>query len=393
MAKKILIAVAGLIVLAAVGSYVWRLESQNADLKDRIEDLRNRAENLEGREGALEARAGKLETRAGNSESRAVGLEHRIDKSEKDTQRLQGRADDLSASISGCRSNIASRIEIDRCMLKVTYEREKEDFEVAHGEMGGGRISYAMLCTAKADFDNRWKRIVGDWFVSTARSEDERKLMQEYGVGVSDLKYDRAELVAVMQGWESTRGSRGIFLGNDLTFTNGVAKFYDNRSDWSSVGYPNGLPKEIHLLKEHIWVHEGNVFLFFATDIAQNFEDGYAGTDSEREIWFARFKDGLLKNYALFRRGCGDWSDLRFHFEPDDDTIVITSTLSGNIAGGLGLGLREYTDVTTGKKSSQFGPSYTMVMDGDRRADASEPIEPNVNTNSPVALPGAPRKG
>ena len=52
MAKKILIAVAGLIVLAAVGSYVWRLESQNADLKDRIEDLRNRAENLEGREGA-----------------------------------------------------------------------------------------------------------------------------------------------------------------------------------------------------------------------------------------------------------------------------------------------------------------------------------------------------
>ena len=421
MAKKILIAVAGLIVLAAVGSYVWRLESQNADLKDRIEDLRNRAENLEGREGALEARAGKLETRAGNSESRAVSLEHRIDKSEKDTQRLQGRADDLSASISGCRSilsncqigvkgcqsgikncqsaiasclsNIASRIEIDRCMLKVTYEREKEDLEVAHGMMGGSRISYAMLCTAKADFDNRWKRIAGDWFVSTARSEDERKLMQEYGVGVSDLQYDRAELVAVMQGWESTRGSRGIFLGNDLTFTNGVAKFYDNRSDWSSVGYPNGLPKEIHLLKEHIWVHEGNVFLFFATDIAQNFEDGYAGTDSEREIWFARFKDGLLKNYAMFRRGCGDWSDLRFHFEPDDDTIVITSTLSGNIAGGLGLGLREYTDVTTGKKSSQFGPSYMMVMDGDRRADANEPQEPNVNTNSPVALPDAPSKG
>ena len=101
----------------------------------------------------------------------------------------------------------------------------------------------------------------------------------------------------------------------------------------------------------------------------------------------------MLKNYALFRRGCDDWSDLRFHFEPEDDTIVITSTLSGNIAGGLGLGLREYTDVTTGKKSSQFGPSYTMVMDGDRRADASEPMESNVNTNSPVALPGASRKG
>ena len=420
MAKKIISSVVGLIVLAAIGSYVWRLESQNADLKDRIEDLRNRAENLEGREGALEVRAGKLETCAGSSESRAVSLERRVEKSEKDAQRLQGRADDLSASISGCRSilsncqagvkgcqsgmtncqlaiarcqsNIASRIEIDRCMLKATYEREKEDFEVAHGEMGGGRISYAMLCTAKADFDNRWKRIVVDWFVSTARSEGERELMRGYGVEVTDLKYDRAELVAVMQGWVSVRGSRGMFLGNDLTFTNGVAKFYDNRSDWSSVGYPNGLPKEIHLLKEHIWVHEGNVFLFFATDIARNFEDAYAGTDSEREIWFARFKDELLKNYALFRRGCGDWSDLRFHFEPDDDTIIITSTLSGNIAGGLGLGLREYTDVTTGKKSSHFGPSYTMVMNGDRRADASEPMESNANTNLSVSLPNAPSK-
>lgn len=333
MAKKILVCAVALIVLAAIGSYVWRLESQNADLKDRIECLKNRAD------GAL-------------------------------------------------------RIEIDRCMLRTAYEREKEDFDVAHGMMGGGRISYAMLCNAKADFDNRWKRIVGDWFVSTARSEDERKLMREYGVGVADLKYERAELVAVMRGWESVRGSRGMFLGNDLTFTNGVAKFYDNRFDWSSVGCPNGLPKEIRLLKEeHIWIHGGNVFLFFATDIAQNFEDGYAGTDSEREIWFARFKDGLLKNYAPFRRGCGDWSDLRFHFEPDNDTIVITSTLSGNIAGGLGLGLREYTDVTTGKKSSQFGPSYTMVKDGDRRADASEPMEPNVNTNSPVAQPDATPKG
>ena len=55
-----------------------------------------------------------------------------------------------------------------------------------------------------------------------------------------------------------------------------------------------------------------------------------------------------------------------------NDTIVITSTLSGNIAGGLGLGLREYTDVTTGKKSFQFGPSHMMVKDGDRRADGSE---------------------
>ena len=107
-------------------------------------------------------------------------------------------------------------------MLRTAYEREKEDFDVAHGMMVGGRISYAMLCNAKADFDNRWKRIVGDWFVSTARSEDERKLMREYGVGVADLKYERAELVAVMRGWESVRGSRGMFLGNDLTFTIGT---------------------------------------------------------------------------------------------------------------------------------------------------------------------------
>ena len=218
--------------------------------------------------------------------------------------------------------------------------------------------------------------------------------MQEYGVGVADLKYDREGLVGVMRGWGSVRDGRGVFLGNALMFANGVSKFYDKRHGWSSLGYTNGIPKEAHLLKEHIWVHERNVFLFFVTDIAENFEDGsYGVSDSEHETWFARFKGGVLKNYALFRRGCDDWSDLRFHFEPDDDTIVITSTLSGNIAGGLGLGLREYTDVVTGKKSSQFGPSYTMVMDGDRRADASEPIEPNANTNAPMVFPDAPTKG
>ena len=59
----------------------------------------------------------------------------------------------------------------------------------------------------------------------------------------------------------------------------------------------------------------------------------------------------------------------------------------------LGLGLREYTDVVTGKKSSQFGPSYTMVKDGDRRADANEPLEPNVNTNSSATLSDASAKG
>ena len=312
MAKKILIAVAGLIVLTAIGSYVWRLESQNADLKGRIECLKNRADD-------------------------------------------------------------ALRIEIDRCMLRTAYEREKEDFDASHREMGGGQISYAMLCNAKYDFDDRWKRTLGDWFVSTAWSVEERKLMQEYGVGVADLKYDREELVGVMRGWKSVRDGRGVFLGNALMFVNGVSKFYDNRHGRSSLGYTNGIPKEAHLLKEHIWVHEGNVFLFFVTDIADNFEDGgYGVSDAEHETWFARFKGGVLKNYALFRRGCDDWSDLRFHFEPDNDTIVITSTQSGNIAGELGLGLREYTDVTTGKKSFQFGPSHTMVKDGDRRADGSE---------------------
>lgn len=101
----------------------------------------------------------------------------------------------------------------------------------------------------------------------------------------------------------------------------------------------------------------------------------------------------MLKNYAPFRRGCDDWSDLRFHFEPDNDTIVITSTLSGDVAGELALGLREYTDVTTGKKSFHFGPNHTMAKDDDRRADANEPMEPNVNTNSPVAQPDATPKG
>ena len=333
MAKKIPVVVVGLIVLVAIGSYVWRVESRIANLKDRIEILKNQA-------------------------------------------------------------NDALRIEIDRCMLRTAYEREKEDFDASHGEMGGGRISYAMLCNAKYDFDDRWKRIVGDWFVSTARSVEERELMQEYGVGVADLKYDREELVGVMRGWKSVRRGRGVFLGNALMFANGVSKFYDKRHGWSSLGYTNGLPKEAHLLKEHIWVHEGNVFLFFVTDIAENFEDGcYGVSDAEHETWFVRFKDGVLKNYALFRRGCDDWSDLRFHFEPDNDTIVITSTQSGNVAGELGLGLREYTDVTTGKKSFHFGSSHTMVKDGDRRSDANEQLEPNVNTNSPVALPGASAKG
>ena len=37
------------------------------------------------------------------------------------------------------RADGALRIEIDRCMLGTAYEREKEDFDASHGEMGGGQ--------------------------------------------------------------------------------------------------------------------------------------------------------------------------------------------------------------------------------------------------------------
>lgn len=279
------------------------------------------------------------------------------------------------SQVNGCVNGTTDfcRIELDRCFLRAAYDRDRDDFDASHHNMGGGRVSYAMLCNARSDFDSRWGKLVRDWFLATARSELERKRMIAYGVGAADLKYTRDELNYAMRAWDTVINGRGKFLGNDLVFTNGVTRLFDRRKDWSGIGFTNGLPKVARLLKENIWVHEGNVYLFLVTDNVESETDEegcYGGTDAEYEVWFVRFKGSRLVNYAPFRRGCGDWSDLRFHFEPDNDCIVITSIRSGNISGELHLGLTEYTDAATGKKSIHFGLSTTMVSEGDRQADA-----------------------
>ena len=68
-----------------------------------------------------------------------------------------------------------STIEIERKALYAAYQVEKTDFDSSHKMMGGGRISYAMLCNAERDFQGRWKSIVTNWFYSTARDDHERK--------------------------------------------------------------------------------------------------------------------------------------------------------------------------------------------------------------------------
>ncbi|MBR4894306.1 MAG: hypothetical protein IKZ36_03810 [Kiritimatiellae bacterium] len=54
-----------------------------------------------------------------------------------------------------------------------------------------------------------------------------------------------------------------------------------------------------------------------------------------------------------FRYGYGAFANLRYHFQADNDMILITSVKSGNIVGELSLGLRERVD-SKGVKSRDF---------------------------------------
>ena len=232
-----------------------------------------------------------------------------------------------------------SAIEIERKALYAAYQVEKADFDSSHKMMGGGRISYAMLCNAWDDFQGGWKSIVTNWFYSTAQNDYERKWMKEYDVGVMDLKYSRDELKQVMYAWKSVSSGKGYFEKQDVCFTNGIV-FFTN-SEYACQ-------MELKLLKSQLWVHEGCVFLFASSDVAGNGE--YGSSDALMENRFLRFRGGTIECYCHFRHGCDAFEGLRYNFEPVNDCIVITSIYSGDIIGELYLGLREYTD-SRGKKS------------------------------------------
>ena len=240
-------------------------------------------------------------------------------------------------------------IEIERNALYAAYQVEKADFDSSHKMMGGGRISYAMLCNAERDFQSRWKSIVTNWFYSTAQNDYERKLMKDYDVCVTDLKYSRDELKQVMYAWKSVSSGIGRFEKQDVCFTNGIA-FFTN-SEYACQ-------MELKLRKSPLWVHEGCVFLFASSDVAGN--GGYGATDALMENWFLRFQGGTIECYCHFKHGCDAFEGLRYNFEPNNDCIVITSIHSGDIIGELYLGSREYTD-SRGKKSRHFEFSDSMA--------------------------------
>lgn len=239
-------------------------------------------------------------------------------------------------------------IEIERKTLYAAYQVEKADFDSSHKMMGGGRISYAMLCNAQCDFQSRWKSIVTNWFYSTAQNDYERKRMKDYDVCVTDLKYSRDELKQVMYAWKSVSSGKGYFEKQEICFTNGIA-FFTN-SEYACQ-------MELKLRKSQIWVHEGCVFLFASSDVAGN--DGYGASDALMENWFLRFRGGTIECYCHFRHGCDAFNGLRYHFEPNNNCIVIISIHTGDIIGELYLGLREYTD-SKGKKTRHFEFSDSM---------------------------------
>ena len=240
------------------------------------------------------------------------------------------------------------KIEIERNALYAAYQVEKADFDSSHKMMGGGRISYAMLCNAERDFQSRWKSIVTNWFYSTAQNDYERKWMKDYDVCVTDLKYSRDELKQVMYAWKSVSSGIGHFEKHEICFTNGIA-FFTN-SEYACQ-------MELKFRKSQIWVHEGCVFLFASSDVAGN--DGYGASDALMENWFLRFRGGTIECCCHFRRGCDAFNGLRYHFEPNNNCIVITSIHTGDIIGELYLGLREYTD-SKGIKTRHFEFSDSM---------------------------------
>lgn len=198
-----------------------------------------------------------------------------------------------------------STIEIERKALHTAYQAEKADFNSSHKMIGGGRISYAMLCNAQRDFQNGWKSIVTNWFYSTARDDHERKWMKEYDVGVMDLKYSRDELKQVMYAWKSVSSGKGYFEKQDVH----SLQTANMRARWN---------------------------------------------------WFLRFRGGTIECYCHFKHVCDAFEGLRYNFEPNNDCIVITSIHSGDIIGELYLGSREYT-YSRGKKSRHFEFSDSMA--------------------------------
>ena len=94
----------------------------------------------------------------------------------------------------GSRGTTDADIEIARRMLYSAYKVDRDDFNASHKNMGGGRYSYVMATNAEKDFEDGWHKVVTDWFYATARDDFEWRQMQEYNIGVSDLKYTRDEL-------------------------------------------------------------------------------------------------------------------------------------------------------------------------------------------------------
>ena len=94
----------------------------------------------------------------------------------------------------GCRGATDADIEITRRMLHAAYKVDLDDFIASHKNMGGGRYSYVMATNAEKDFEDGWHKVVTNWFYATARDDFELRQMQEYNIGVSDLKYTRDEL-------------------------------------------------------------------------------------------------------------------------------------------------------------------------------------------------------
>ena len=233
-------------------------------------------------------------------------------------------------------------IEIVRRSLHAAYKVERDEFCASHKNMGGGNYSYAMLHHAKKDFDDGWRKVATNWFYSTARDDFGRNLMAEYGVDAADLKYTRDELRQVMHAWKSVSSGRGLFEGQGVSFTNGVATFTNKEYDCKM---------ELRLLKRQIWVYEGNVYIFASSDVAGN--DGYGASDSLNDNWFLRFRGGRIVNCCKFRHGCNAFVNLRYHFQAFSDRIVITSVKTGDIVGELHLGLIERTD-SNGVKSRTF---------------------------------------
>ena len=245
------------------------------------------------------------------------------------------------SSLESCRASGAD-IETVRRSLHAAYKVELDDFYASHKNMGGGNYSYAMLHHAKKDFDDGWRKVATNWFYSTARDDFECNLMAEYGVDAADLKYTRDELRQVMHAWKSVSSGRGMFEGQGVSFTNGVATFTNKEYDCKM---------ELRLLKEQIWVHEGNVYIFASSDVAGN--NGYGASDSLNDNWFLRFRGGRIVDCCKFRHGCMAFENLRYHFQAHNDQIVITSVKSGDIVGELHLGLIERVD-SKGARSRTF---------------------------------------